>query len=332
MMRRSLCCQTEARSIRAGRLRRRASLAMAAWEVLAPRREQEIGRGRRWPRNIGVVVLDTVLVRLLFPDRPPSALALLAEARGWGLFNAFGLPAWAAIPLGVILLDLAIYLQHVLFHAVPALWRLHRMHHADLEFDVTTGVRFHPIEILLSMGIKLGVVAALGTPAVAVLIFEVLLNATSMFNHGNVRHAGAARPRPALDRGDAGHAPGAPLDQPRETNSNFGFNLPWWDRLFGTYRDQPAAGHDGMTIGIEQFRDPARAAARPHADAALPRRRRELPIGTPRAERMTKQAIIPRLVSRSSLRPPNLPTVSPCIAAKYPVQSAMGFRSLSVAV
>ena len=163
--------------------------AMIVWEFLAPRRDEKIGRWARWPSNIGIVVLDTVLVRLLFPIGAVG-LAMLAESRGWGLLNAFDIPAWAAIPVGVILLDLAIYVQHVLFHAVPALWRLHRMHHADLEFDVTTGIRFHPIEILLSMGIKLAVVAALGTPAVAVLIFEILLNATSMFNHGNVKLPG----------------------------------------------------------------------------------------------------------------------------------------------
>ena len=156
----------------------------------------------------------------------------------------------------VVILDLAIYLQHVLFHAVPALWRLHRMHHADLEFDVTTGVRFHPIEIMLSMLIKLAVVGALGAPPLSVLIFEVLLNATSMFNHGNVRIP------LAIDRvlrwlvvtPDMHRVHHSILA--RETNSNFGFNLPWWDRLFGTYRAQPAAGHEAMTIGIEQFRDP----------------------------------------------------------------------------
>jgi sterol desaturase/sphingolipid hydroxylase (fatty acid hydroxylase superfamily) len=159
--------------------------------------------------------------------------------------------------VAIVALDLSIYLQHVLFHAVPALWRLHRMHHADLDIDVTTGARFHPIEILLSIGIKLGVVAALGAPAVAVLIFEVLLNATSMFNHSNVRMP--ARLDRVLrwivvtpDMHRVHHSVVA-----RETNSNFGFNLPWWDRLFGTYRDQPAAGHEAMTIGIEQFRNPA---------------------------------------------------------------------------
>jgi sterol desaturase/sphingolipid hydroxylase (fatty acid hydroxylase superfamily) len=229
-------------------------VVMAAWEFIVPRRRQAIGRGWRWPNNLGVVALDAVLVRVLFPTTAVG-LALLAEARGFGLLNLVALPAWAAVPAAVVVLDLAIYLQHVLFHAVPALWRLHRMHHADLEFDVSTGLRFHPIEIVLSMLIKLTVIAALGAPALAVLLFEVALNATSMFNHGNVRIP------PALDRvlrwlvvtPDMHRVHHSILA--RETNSNFGFNLPWWDRLFGTYRAQPAAGHDGMTIGIEQFRD-----------------------------------------------------------------------------
>lgn len=229
--------------------------AMALWESCSPRRRQTIGRGWRWPNNLGVVAVDTLLVRVLFPTTA-VAVALLAEARGFGLFNTVALPAWIAVPASVVILDCAIYLQHVLFHAVPAFWRLHRMHHADLEFDVTTGLRFHPIEILLSMAIKLAVVAALGAPALAVLIFEVLLNATSMFNHSNVRIP------LALDRllrwivvtPDMHRVHHSILS--RETNSNFGFNLPWWDRLFGTYRAQPEAGHDAMTIGIEQFRDP----------------------------------------------------------------------------
>jgi sterol desaturase/sphingolipid hydroxylase (fatty acid hydroxylase superfamily) len=229
--------------------------AMALWELLAPRRKQAFGRGKRWPSNIGIVALDTLLVRLIFPVTAVT-MAVLAEQQGWGLVHALNAPVWVAIIASVILLDLAIYLQHVLFHAVPVLWRLHRVHHADLDFDVTTGIRFHPIEILLSMGIKLGVVAALGTPAVAVLIFEVLLNATSMFNHGNVRL------RERFDRVLRWFVVTPDMHRvhhsvvPRETNSNFGFNLPWWDRLFGTYRAQPAAGHEAMTIGIEQFRDP----------------------------------------------------------------------------
>jgi sterol desaturase/sphingolipid hydroxylase (fatty acid hydroxylase superfamily) len=229
-------------------------IVMAVWEFMVPRRKQAIGRGWRWPNNLGVVVVNTVLVRILFPTTAVG-LALLAEARGFGLFNVVDLPAWVGVAASIVALDLAIYLQHVLFHAVPALWRLHRMHHADLEFDVSTGLRFHPIEILLSMLIKFAVVAALGAPALAVLIFEVLLNATSMFNHGNVRiPQGIDRILRWLvvtpDMHRVHHSILA-----RETNSNFGFNLPWWDRLFGTYRAQPAAGHEAMTIGIEQFRD-----------------------------------------------------------------------------
>ena len=229
--------------------------ALVIWELLAPRRQRTKGRGARWPGNLGIVVLDTVLVRLLFPVSAVG-LAYMCEAQGWGLLQIAGTSAWVAVPLAVVALDLAIYLQHVLFHAVPALWRLHRMHHADQDIDVTTGVRFHPIEILLSMGIKFGVVAALGPPAVAVLVFEVLLNATSMFNHGNVGLPAA------LDRilrwivvtPDMHRVHHSVL--PNETNSNFGFNLPWWDRLLGTYRAQPTAGHDGMTIGLDVFRNP----------------------------------------------------------------------------
>ena len=227
--------------------------AMAGWEVAAPRRSQAIGRWVRWPNNLGVVIIDTILLRL-FPAAAVGT-ALAGQEQGWGLLNNLPLPPWTAVIAAVIVLDLAIYFQHVLFHAVPVLWRLHRMHHADLEFDVTTGVRFHPVEILLSMVIKLGVVLALGVPALAVLIFEVLLNATSMFNHGNVllpqridRVLRTIVVTPEMHR--VHHSIEAP-----ETNSNFGFNLPWWDRLFGTYRAQPAAGHAGMTIGLDLFRN-----------------------------------------------------------------------------
>jgi sterol desaturase/sphingolipid hydroxylase (fatty acid hydroxylase superfamily) len=229
---------------------------MAAWEIFVPRRRHVIGRRTRWPGNLGIVALDTLIVRLLFPVGA-VALALVAEGRGWGLLNVWSIPAWAAIPIAVVVLDFVIYLQHFLFHAVPALWRLHRMHHADLEFDLTTGARFHPIEIILSMIIKLTVIAALGTPALAVLIFEVLLNAIAMFNHSNVRIPESTDRvlrwlvvTPDMHR--VHHSIVV-----RETNSNFGFNLPWWDRLFGTYRAQPEAGHENMTIGIDTFRDPA---------------------------------------------------------------------------
>ena len=228
---------------------------MALWEGLAPRRHQAVGRRRRWPGNLGIVVFDNLLLRLIFQSAA-IGMALFAASRGWGLLHVLPVPAWLAVIVSVLLLDLAIYLQHVLFHAVPLLWRLHRMHHADLEFDVTTGVRFHPIEILLSMAIKVGVVALLGAPAVAVLIFEVLLNATSMFSHGNVR-----LPQ-RLDRVLRWIVVTPEMHRvhhsivPRETNSNFGFYTSWWDRLLGTYRAQPEAGHEGMTIGIDQFRDP----------------------------------------------------------------------------
>jgi sterol desaturase/sphingolipid hydroxylase (fatty acid hydroxylase superfamily) len=227
---------------------------MALWEVFAPRRTQAVSRGRRWPSNLGIVALDTLVVRLVLPVTGVG-MALIAEERSWGLLQAVAAPGWIKIVVSLILLDLAIYLQHVLFHAVPLLWRFHRMHHADIEFDVSTGTRFHPIEVLLSMVIKVGVVAALGAPVVAVLMFEVLLNATSMFNHGNVRLP------LALDRVLRWIVVTPEMHRvhhsvvPRETNSNFGFNLPWWDRLLGTYRVEPEAGHVAMRIGIEQFRD-----------------------------------------------------------------------------
>jgi sterol desaturase/sphingolipid hydroxylase (fatty acid hydroxylase superfamily) len=227
--------------------------AMALWEVGAPRRRRDIPRVVRWTNNLALVVLDTAILRLTFPILAVG-LAAMAGDRGWGLFNNIEAPVWVAIVVSMLLLDLAIYLQHVMFHAVPGLWRLHRMHHADLDFDVTTGLRFHPVEILISMGIKLAVVAALGPPAVAVLLFEVILNATALFNHANIDF-----PRP-VDRilrwivvTPDMHRVHHSVD-PRETNSNFGFNLPWWDRLLGTYVAQPAKGHKGMEIGIEQFR------------------------------------------------------------------------------
>ncbi|MDO8354241.1 MAG: sterol desaturase family protein [Aestuariivirga sp.] len=226
---------------------------MAAWEVAAPRRRQEIPRLLRWGNNLGVVVIDTVLVRLTFPLLAVGMAVLTAE-RGWGLLNVFAVPGWLAFIISLLLLDLAIYLQHVMFHAVPALWRLHRMHHADLEFDVTTGLRFHPIEILLSMALKLSIVVALGPPAIAVLVFEILLNGTSMFNHSNVRlPLGLDRILRLIVVTPDMHRVHHSI-YPHETNSNFGFNLPWWDRLLGTYRAQPKEGHEGMTIGIEQFR------------------------------------------------------------------------------
>ncbi len=227
-------------------------LLVAAWEVAAARRELAVSKGRRWLANLGLVVVNTVALRLLVPTAAVAVAALAAE-RGWGALNLVGLPAVVELLLSLALLDLAIYLQHVLFHAVPALWRLHMVHHADLDFDVTTGARFHPLEILLSMGIKIALVLVVGPSAVAVLLFEILLNGTATFNHGNVRLP------PALDRvlrwvlvtpdmHRVHHSVVA-----AEANSNFGFCLPWWDRLGGTYRDQPAAGHEAMRIGVDQL-------------------------------------------------------------------------------
>ena len=227
--------------------------AMAWWESAAPRRLRSHSRLQRWPSNLAIIALNTALVRILLPATAVS-LAMVGESRGWGLLNATWVPIGAAVVSSVILLDLAIYLQHVMFHAVPALWRVHRMHHADLDFDVTTGARFHPLEIVLSMLVKFAVIVALGAPAAGVLVFEILLSATSMFNHGNVRILVALDRylrwlvvTPDMHRVHHSIVVG-------ETNSNFGFNLAWWDRLLGTYRDQPAAGHEGMTIGIEEFR------------------------------------------------------------------------------
>jgi len=200
-------------------------------------------------------VIDTVMTRIVAPTGAVG-FALFAEAHGLGLFNVVAMPAWVEMVLALLTLDLAIYLQHRLFHYAPVLWRLHRMHHADLEVDVTTGARFHPVEILLSLGIKFVVIVPLGLSPLAVLLFEIGLNATSMFNHSNVRVS------PAIERvlrclvvtPDMHRVHHSVVR--RETDSNFGFNFPWWDRLFGTYRAQPEAGHDGMTIGIEQFREP----------------------------------------------------------------------------
>ena len=166
------------------------------------------------------------------------------------------LPSWIEVVLAVLVLDLAIYGQHVLFHHVPALWRVHRMHHADLDIDVTTGTRFHPVEVVLSFGIKFVTVVAIGASSLSILIFEVLLNATSLFNHSNLRLA------PRLERLLRWFVVTPDMHRVhhsivrRETNSNFGFNLPWWDRLFGTHRPQPEAGHEDMAIGIDEFRTP----------------------------------------------------------------------------
>ena len=243
-------------------------LLMAVWELLAPRRRLTIRKGPRWASNLGLVVLNTFAARLLIPITAVAA-ALLAESWGWGILHQVQWPTWLEVVLAVLVFDLAIYGQHVMFHAVPALWRLHMVHHADLDFDVTTGLRFHTLEILLSALVKLAAVVVIGPSAVAVVIFEVLLNATAMFNHSNVQMPGW------IDRllrwmvvtPDMHRVHHSVIRA--ETNSNFGFNFPWWDVLFRTYRNQPVDGHDAMTIGLTQFRDEGRA-DRLHWMLALP--------------------------------------------------------------
>lgn len=226
-------------------------------EVFAPRRRLITSKSRRWFANLAIVALNPVSVALVYPVLPVG-VAMLASEQGWGLLNQWALPYGLEVLIGVVALDLVVYTQHVLHHAIPVLWRLHMVHHADLDFDMTTGLRFHPIEIIVSMAIKLSAVAALGAPPLAVLFFEMALNATSMFNHSNIRLP------EKLDRvlrlvvvtPDMHRVHHSVVI--RETNSNYGFNLPWWDRLFGTYKAQPAKGHADMVIGLSQFRDPQR--------------------------------------------------------------------------
>ncbi|OEJ69348.1 hypothetical protein BEN30_03420 [Magnetovibrio blakemorei] len=227
---------------------------MALWEIVQPRRALSVSKKLRWTSNLGIVVLNTVIARLVLP-MAPVAFAYVALERSWGVFNLVAWNGWVELVAAVVLLDFFIWLQHVMVHAIPLFWRLHRMHHADLDYDVTTGARFHPIEILLSLAIKFAVIALLGASPVSVLIFEVVLNATAMFNHSNVKlPLGLDAVLRLLvvtpDMHRVHHSAIA-----RECNSNFGFNLPWWDRLFGTYMAQPQDGHVGMTIGLDVFRE-----------------------------------------------------------------------------
>jgi sterol desaturase/sphingolipid hydroxylase (fatty acid hydroxylase superfamily) len=227
---------------------------MAIWEVIAPRRALTVSKTIRWVNNLGLVFFNSFIIRILFPAAAVG-VAAFAQAHGWGLLNYYEVPGLLAILIAVVAMDFIIYLQHVMVHAVPLLWRIHRVHHADLDYDVTTGARFHTIEIILSMLIKFATIIVLGAPVVAVVIFEVVLNALAMFNHGNV---GLPKSLDTFLRWfivtpDMHRVHHSVEDD--ETNSNFGFNLTWWDRLFGTYRDQPRGGQLGFTIGIHKYRD-----------------------------------------------------------------------------
>lgn len=228
---------------------------MAIWEIIAPRRALTVSKMIRWANNLSLVLLNSIVLRILFPAAAVG-VAMIAIEQQSGLFNHVDVPVWIAVCVSVVLMDFVIYLQHVMVHAVPLFWRLHRVHHADLDYDVTTGARFHTLEIILSMLIKFATILLLGPPVVAVVIFEVVLNTMAMFNHGNV---GLPKSLDTFLRWfvvtpDMHRVHHSIEDD--ETNSNFGFNLSCWDRLFGTYRDQPRAGHDGMTIGIRGFRQP----------------------------------------------------------------------------
>lgn len=229
-------------------------VGLASLEHWFPRRLSSSLRQRRWPANIGLAAINQVFMRLILPVSAIALASQLSEG-DWGLLGLYKWPIWIELVVGILFLDLAIYLQHRLFHSVPVLWRLHRMHHADTEFDVSTGIRFHPLSVFVSAVIKLAAVALIGPTALAVLVFEILLNATSLFNHSNV----ALPPKwdavlrwfvvtPDMHR--VHHS-----SDSSETNTNFGFNFPWWDRMFGSYRPQPALGHIDMQIGLPLFRE-----------------------------------------------------------------------------
>lgn len=230
-------------------------VAVALWELAAPCRTSALPRAKRWPANLALAALNMLVLRALVP-LAAIGMATFAADKGWGLLNHFDVPAWAMLPLSIVALDLAVWLQHVMFHAVPALWRLHRVHHADLDFDLTTGARFHPIEMVLSAVVKLAVVALIGAPVAAVVLFEMLLSVTALFSHANISIPRRVERwlRWVVVTPDMHRVHHSVEDD--ETNSNFGFNIPWWDRAFGTYRARPRGGHEAMTLGIHGHTDP----------------------------------------------------------------------------
>ena len=227
---------------------------MAVWEIKRPRRQLIVSKLTRWTNNIGLVFLNSIILRLLFPAAAVGVAAFATEHQ-WGLFHYYDVSMFFVIILSIIAMDFIVYLQHVLVHAVPGLWRLHRVHHADKDYDLTTGARFHPLEIIVSMLIKFSTIIVLGAPVIAVVIFEIILNGMAMFNHGNIKLPDKIDKmlRRLVVTPDMHRVHHSVEDD--ETNSNFGFNLSLWDRLFGTYREQPRAGQEGMTIGIHHFND-----------------------------------------------------------------------------
>lgn len=230
-------------------------LTMGVAETVRPRRVLSSSKRRRWLSNLGVAFLSSIITRLLIPIIP-TTVALYCQTNGYGVFNQIDVSPLIAIIANVLLLDMVIYWQHVAFHKFTILWRIHRMHHADTDIDASTGIRFHPIEIACSMLIKLAVVFLLGPPVISVIIFEILLNGCALFNHANCRLPLRLDALLRLfvvtpDMHRVHHSTNM-----REANMNYGFNFPWWDRLFGTYKPQPDLGHTDMNIGLNIFRDP----------------------------------------------------------------------------
>lgn len=229
-------------------------VVLAILEKIRPRRHLLVSKTRRWFANLAIVILNTLVMRLLIPIAP-YGMAVFAQSKGWGVFNQLKLAGMPEIVASLLLLDLVIYLQHRTFHHMSLLWRIHRMHHTDLDLDVSSGTRFHPLEMVVSVMIKLLAVCLLGSSPLSVLLFEILLNATSMFNHANVRIPVRIDRwlRMILVTPDMHRVHHSVV--PQETDSNFGFSLPWWDHLFASYRAQPRDGHSEMSIGLKEFRN-----------------------------------------------------------------------------
>lgn len=232
-------------------------LAMAIFEIVAPRRALQHPRPARWLTNFSIVVLDSLIIRVLFPAAAVG-IAFWVEAQGVGLFpwlsaQGFTMPALFVSLFCFVFLDFAIWAQHVAFHKIPFFWNFHKVHHSDPDFDVTTAIRFHPVEIVLSMLIKAALIIALGAPAIAVFLFEIVLNGAAMFNHSNVKLPAKADAvlRSLIVTPDMHRVHHSVIN--RETDSNYGFNFSIWDRLFRTYRAQPEGGHEAMTIGLSEY-------------------------------------------------------------------------------
>jgi sterol desaturase/sphingolipid hydroxylase (fatty acid hydroxylase superfamily) len=227
---------------------------VAIGEKIAPRRLVLKSKKKRWISNLGMQIIDVVVLRLIF-SLFPVGVAVICAQRGWGLLNYCQITPPLAIISGVLALDFVIYFQHRMFHFVPLFWRVHMVHHTDQDIDVTTALRFHPLEIILSLLIKFAAVAAIGAPPLSVLIFEIMLNGAAMFNHGNLRIPLFFDRiiRLVLVTPDMHRVHHSVIVS--ETNSNYGFSFSWWDRIFGTYKAQPQHGHDKMKIGLDGYHD-----------------------------------------------------------------------------